>query len=188
MPIDSEVKRRSVIGIRPIPDGAINALDRRQLLGLYRIATSAPVAEVKEFEEVPVKDQEPWWFEATAILELLIECYDGAATLVGEVAFPVDSFVDTTLADDATLGITHAVHRVMGDTTAVTLNTTTPMDDGGVDGQLLTLIGSSDSMTVTIEDSGNVWVNGPITLTDGDVLRLQWDATFSLWVEAYRNS
>lgn len=42
MAIDNENKRRSVIGIFPVPDGSINAGDRRHIAGFYRGLAEAP--------------------------------------------------------------------------------------------------------------------------------------------------
>ena len=36
MAIDTENKRRSVLGVLPVPDGVIDGCDRRQVLRLYR--------------------------------------------------------------------------------------------------------------------------------------------------------
>ena len=43
MAIDSENKRRSVMGIMPIPDGVIDAVDRMHISGHYRFEAIEPV-------------------------------------------------------------------------------------------------------------------------------------------------
>lgn len=50
MPIDTENKRRSVLGILPVPDGSIDAQDRRQVLGLYRMYEVAAVGGQPNWE------------------------------------------------------------------------------------------------------------------------------------------
>lgn len=47
MAVDSANKRRSLLGLRPIPDGdLVNAPDRRQLAGLYRGPNAPPPSGV----------------------------------------------------------------------------------------------------------------------------------------------
>lgn len=53
-------------------------------------------------------------------------------------------------------------------------------------GQVLTLVGRSDSNTVTLSDGTGLQLNGPCTLIAGSVIKLLWDGTN--WVELYRNS
>ena len=95
---------------------------------------------------------------------------------------------DTTLADGATLTVTHPVHRVQGDGGAATLDGTTAIADGTTDGQKLILFGVSDVNTVTIEDAANTKLNGQVILTDGDCIELYWDSTNSIWREKGRNN
>lgn len=77
--------------------------------------------------------------------------------------------------------------RVAGNGGAQTVNATTGMTDGTVDGQEVDLMGTSDTNTLTIAVSGNMAPNGSITLGNGDIIRFIWDASNSVWREAYRS-
>jgi hypothetical protein len=65
--------------------------------------------------------------------------------------------------------------------TPVTLNTTAPVANGSVVGQLMILRGSDDTNTVTITDAGNVRLTGDIVLGNMDTLMLMWDGT--AWIQ-----
>jgi len=77
--------------------------------------------------------------------------------------------------------------RVAGNGGAQTANATTGMTAGTVDGQEVDLLGTSDTDTLTITVAGNMAPNGSITLGNGDIIRFLWDATNSVWREAYRS-
>lgn len=68
----------------------------------------------------------------------------------------------------------------------ITLNTTTAIDDGEENGQLLTLTGTSDTNTITIQDGANTRLNGDVILGNGETITLKWDATRK-WVEVNRS-
>lgn len=76
------------------------------------------------------------------------------------------------------------LRRVQGNGAAVTADTTTPITAGTVEGQELILKGMSDTNTVTIQDSGNVDLNGDATLYAGSILSLVW--IDSKWLETGR--
>ena len=46
MALDTENERRAAAGLPPVPDGTIDAKDRRQITGLYPFGTS-PVSEAQ---------------------------------------------------------------------------------------------------------------------------------------------
>jgi hypothetical protein len=76
------------------------------------------------------------------------------------------------------------LRRVQGNAAAVTANSTTPITAGITEGQELILKGMSDTNTVTILDSGNVNLNGDVTLYAGSTLSLVW--IDSEWLEISR--
>jgi hypothetical protein len=76
------------------------------------------------------------------------------------------------------------LRRVQGNAAAVTANSTTPITAGITEGQELILKGMSDTNTVTILDSGNVDLNGDMTLYNGSTLSLVW--VDSKWLEISR--
>jgi hypothetical protein len=57
----------------------------------------------------------------------------------------------------------------------ITLNTVTAIGDGKVTGQILVLLGSDETKTVTVPNNANTMLTSSITLDFGDVLMLIWD-------------
>lgn len=138
---------------------------------------------------VPIKDETDWGSEVSGYEATLIDSVDGATLLTSTGVTLVKFEVTTgTLAASATLTATHPIHRIAGASGAVTLDVTTAIADGQVDGQLLILKGTNDTNTVTINDAANTNLNGPVTLTAGDQIELWWDSTGSEWTEIGRNN
>lgn len=139
--------------------------------------------------DVPQSGERNWGNTMTQVVADLIDGLDGVTLLLasGISLLKLES-ADTSLAAGATLTATYPVHRIQGTAGAVTLDTTTAIADGGVDGQLLVLFGVSDTNTVTIEDAANTKFNGQIIVTDGDCITLYWDSTNSVWRELNRNN
>lgn len=76
---------------------------------------------------------------------------------------------------------------VQGNAAAVTASAATPIANGSVDGQELTIIGRSDTNTVTLSTSGNLVLNGSsMTLGNQDALNLIWDNSNTKWLEISR--
>lgn len=75
---------------------------------------------------------------------------------------------------------------VKGGVGGTTADTTLPIDNGTIDGQELRLVGGDDDDTLTIENSGNVHLNGDITFTENTVLDIFWDDVNTKWVETGR--
>jgi len=93
-----------------------------------------------------------------------------------------------TPAGAATLTPDGTVIEVSGSGGAVTLDTTTPIANGEHDLQLLILIGTDDTNTVTIQEgSTTVLLNGDVTLTDHDAIILLWVGAVTEWFELFRN-
>lgn len=71
----------------------------------------------------------------------------------------------------------------------ITLDGTTPLTAGIYDGQELLLVGQDDSNTVTIlSSSGNMDMNGDISLGLNDMLELIWISSAAKWVEKSRRT
>jgi hypothetical protein len=150
------------------------------------MAISVPLYGTTRF--VPETDETDWGSEVT--------------TQLVDVETAVDTFVHRTagnlflhlnpgslsLAAAATITPTKPVHRVSGTPGAVTLSASNAIADGSQDGQLLTLIGSSDVNTVTILDAANTNLNGPITLLNCHALELYWSSPDSVWHELNRSN
>jgi hypothetical protein len=138
---------------------------------------------------VPETDETNWGAEVSAFLSTLIEdahaiCWQDAD---GNV-FSKHSVTTTTLADSATLTPATNIYRLAGTSGAITLDGTTAITDGEVDGQILIIKGTSDTNTVTINDGANTQQNGNVTLADGDTIEFWWDSTGSEWQERSRNN
>lgn len=76
--------------------------------------------------------------------------------------------------------------RVAGNAAAITVDTTTAITNGVYDGQELWIVGTDDTNTVTITNTGNVKLNGSITLGLDDMIYLIWDGNDSKWAEVTR--
>lgn len=137
---------------------------------------------------IPETDEVDWGAEVSAYQATFAEdldaiCYQDAD---GNV-FNRITWTTATIAAGGTLTPASTGYRLSGSGGAVTLDGTTAITDGEKDGQLLTIKGTSDTNTVTIDDAANTDMNGQIILGDGDVIRFVWDSTSSAWVEEYRN-
>lgn len=69
---------------------------------------------------------------------------------------------------------------------AITLGSTTSIADGYFPGQPLTIIGTSDSNTITINDNTNTKMAGNVTLGVSDSITFLWDKTD--WIETSRSN
>lgn len=138
---------------------------------------------------IPETDERNWGSTVTNFLVNIGNGVDGALflTSTGESLLAAEITV-STVADAATFTATTPVHRISGDGGAATLDGTTAITDGQVDGQYLELKGNSDTNTVTINDGANTDLNGPITLDTTAVIALRWDSTASVWYEVGRNN
>ena len=138
---------------------------------------------------VPETNETGWGAEVTGQLCDLLDgadavlCKDGSSNIYLRL-----QDASSTLAAAATLTPSRPVHKVGGDGGAVTLNATTAIADGTKDGQVLVLVGTSNTNTVKIIHGANVQLNGNVTLAQHDVLRLVWSDTVGDWVELGRNS
>jgi hypothetical protein len=83
-----------------------------------------------------------------------------------------------------------AVLRITGDPGAVDIPASTTQIAGGSAGQVLTLIGASDTNTVKFHHNDGLKLSQGVSFTmgQGDVLNLIYDASLSLWVELARSN
>ena len=139
---------------------------------------------------IPETDERNWGNTMTNFCVNLGNGVDGNIFLTsGGIALLIlEPASASTVADAATFTATHPVHRISGDGGAATLDGTTAITDGQVDGQVLKLIGNSDTNTITINTGANTALNGQAILGLNDVINLLWDSTASVWVEMGRNN
>ena len=138
---------------------------------------------------IPETDERNWGNTMTNFSVNLGNGVDGAIFLTSTgKALVLEESTTTTFAAGATLTALTPVHKVEGTSGAVTLDGTTAIADGQVDGQMLRLIGTSDTNTVTIDTGANTRMNGQIIITLGDVITFRWDSTASEWQEVARNN
>jgi len=135
--------------------------------------------------KIPANKERKWGAEVRSTIIDLSTWANSMGTLSGSNALLALSHADSTLAAGATLTPTKSVHRVQGNGGAVTLGATA-IANGTIEGQLLILVGQSDSNSVTITHGSNVRLNGNVTLALDDVLWLRWDGTD--WMELSRNN
>jgi hypothetical protein len=138
---------------------------------------------------IPETDERNWGSTMTNFSTNSGNGLDGISLLLGTGKTLLKSEITTaTIADAATLTPLTTVHRISGTGAAATLDGTTAIADGSVDGQWLCLIGNDNTNTVTIDTGANTTLNGQVVLTLGDVIFLIWDATASVWQEVARNN
>lgn len=76
---------------------------------------------------------------------------------------------------------------IQGSGGAVDVTANPQIAAGTNDGDELTLVGCSDTNTVLLENGTGLIMNGPYTMKDGSLIKFNWDAVQSLWLEEYRN-
>lgn len=101
-------------------------------------------------------------------------------------------FVNTlqTLPPSGAIVLNNKMRQIVyitGDKQSVTLNAIRPISNGFVDGQEVKIVGRSDANAVTVLSSGNVRLNGTMTIGDGEALDLFWDSSASVWRESSRS-
>lgn len=111
---------------------------------------------------------------------------NGAVT-TSQLVLPTSGTVTSLTAGSVMNVGTRTVHMVQSASGAITLNSTTPLNNSSTDGFVVILIGRSATNTVTIPDSGNVDLNGSITLGANTSITLIWMNAIGKWVELNRN-
>lgn len=135
--------------------------------------------------KVPTSGQPGGWGSAVSSLILhIIDLLNSWFISTNKVRhkYPVAT---ATLASGATLspGSVSSIARVSGSGGPVTLNATTAIADGEEDGQLLILVGTHATNTVTVNDAANTDLGANRTLALGSVLALLYNDSRSLWEE-----
>lgn len=79
------------------------------------------------------------------------------------------------------------IQYVEGSGGAVDITANPQIGDGSVDGHRLTLIGTSDTNTLKLDNGDGLALNGSCTLGESGMIELIWDDGQSLWREVSRN-
>lgn len=135
---------------------------------------------------IPETNETGWGAEVTGWIESVTDGLTDMAVAINAEHVPVLNATTTDCEPDSVLDQTHTVHKVAGNGSAVTLYALTAIEDGATTGQVLYVVGTSDTNTVTILHGANTKMNGDITLEDGDVIAFWWDGAD--WVELWRNT
>ena len=137
---------------------------------------------------LPTTGEKNWGAAGTGVLQDLCKGADGISCLLTNVGILKFLATSTTLAAGATLTQTHPIHIVAGNGGPVILSTVTPIT-APTNNQLLIIISSSDTNTVTIEDQGTAaGLNGQIVLGSGDLVALVYSSDFAGWMELFRSN
>ncbi len=80
-----------------------------------------------------------------------------------------------------------AEDQYVAGTGGVTMTADPQISAGTYEGQIITLIGTSDTDYVTIVDGAGLWLTGLCKLTNGALISLRWDVAAQLWIERFRN-
>ncbi len=107
----------------------------------------------------------------------------GNLTIQKNVTFTPSELISITAIGG--IDVITRVMKIQGSGGAVTI-TRKPAISAGVDGQMLTLIGQSDTNTVTFMEDIGVDINEIIVLSQGDVIIFIYDSTLSAWLEISR--
>ena len=135
---------------------------------------------------IPQTKERNWGAQVTSVLVDLCLGAGAASFLVGQNGFPRITSTDASVAGGATFQPTHAWTRLQSTGGLVTLDTTTPIQAGASDGQIIVIEGVLDANAVTIENQGNVNLNGRVLLDKDQRIALVWDQAATLWKELYR--
>ena len=191
MAIDSYHKKWSLTTALYDPDGgsSLDANDKLLLAGLYSGLTLSEESIVTlGFADVPQPGDAAWTWDVnfSSILEDMCTYLDAITNLSSSNDAAIDlANAAANPTDGSTFTPSRNMYRLSGSGGAVTIDT---IADGAATGQLLCLVGTDDTNTVTIADGSNTEQNSDITLGDGDVIVFVWDGTGSNWTELYRNS
>lgn len=134
---------------------------------------------------IPETKDKAWGPTVTALIIGFCSDLDSLSVPVGAGRSLVIPSTTTAVTSGDTVTQTTAWHRLSGGGSSVTLSATSAVADGALDGVLLLLSGSAN--TVTVLHGANTTLNGDATLGVGDILALVWNATDSSWWEVWRN-
>ena len=134
---------------------------------------------------IPETKETRWGAQVTNILDKLVEGANLVGNSSGGTVVPAYSSTSTTLTNGGTLTPTKPIHYVVGSGGPVTLSLTTPVA-AGISGQYLFIIGTDNTNTVTLEDSGTIDLNSDVVLAQGEGILLIYNSTRSKWEEQSR--
>lgn len=135
---------------------------------------------------IPETPEENWGTPVTNYLVALAKI-DNVSALVGALILLATKSADTVPTAGSTVTVTANWHRLLP-ASAVTLDTTTAITAGTVNGQVLLLMGTSATNTVSIIHNSNCQLNGNAVLGLYDWLLLIWDSSVGDWMEVTRNA
>jgi hypothetical protein len=109
-----------------------------------------------------------------------------APTVSGTFASPnlITAAVGVPFSSSAAVAVVY----VAGNAGAVTVTAATQIAAGSVNGQHLTVMGTSATNTVKLSDGNGLFLNGPWTGGASSALSLVWDSGSSLWREISRSN
>lgn len=104
---------------------------------------------------------------------------------------PVGNAVPIIAAQGIVLeqSIRSSIVRIISATSGNCTITANPQIIAGFDGQELTLEGSDNTRTVTLSNGNGLQLLGgaTITLKNGDIIKLHYNAVRTIWIENYRS-
>jgi len=141
---------------------------------------------------IPQTDEENWGDTLTNLHADTADGLDTITGLAGTTPVPISKSSALSLAAGGTIPsaggtVTKAVYYVSGNGGAVTLGSIA-IANGSVDGQMVRIIGTSDTNTVTINHGSNTTQNGDITLSADESILFIWKNSASLWKEVNRST
>ncbi len=136
---------------------------------------------------IPESGETGWGAETTGLLGDSTDNLNAVTTQVAGNPVPKLAPTTTILAAGGTLTQTHPLHRLQSTSGEAVLDGTTAIADGTVDGQVVSIEGTSNTNYVVIPDGANTDINGAFYGVLGAVLRLVWNSSRGLWVEHFRS-
>lgn len=104
--------------------------------------------------------------------------------IVGTSSAPV---VTTAVGGVTVGGNDYEVQYVVSDGGAIVISANPQIQAGTLDGERLTLIGTSDTNTIELNNGTGIRTNGACVLKNNSVITFVWDDTAGVWDEESRN-
>lgn len=133
--------------------------------------------------QVPLTGETGWGPEVTTqLLDILRTLNDLFVEDTSNLR-PRERVASSTPVNAAVVTPTAPVMALSGSGGAVTVTLA-----AGVDGQLVHLLGLSNTNTVSLAPSASLLLNGPIVLAQGTHISLRYHTLLTAWVEVARNN
>jgi hypothetical protein len=160
-----------------------------QQITVYRVTTKEQVYSFLETEVFKQEDLET----ALDLIVMMVQELDAGIvsnTIPGGGALDKMTSQALTAAGIITTSASQRILKyVQGSGGPVTADTSTPIEDGTIDGQELRLVGLSDDDTVEILNGGNVELNGAnMVFYKNSSFDFMWNDTDSKWIETSRSN